>query len=222
MTWKNFTEKYQGLTLREKTIMLISGLIMIGFGSFSLILEPQYVAWQQQIISSDKILQTINVTQTQIEQIELKLNQELNRELKEEINQLKQRHQLILKNLSNQQLALVAKTEMADILKTLLQDNSELTLMALRSLEPQPILFTASSSDTEMKEKSPLLFKHTILLDVEGNYFAVVDFLQQIEQANAKILWQSVDYTVLEYPTALVKIEVFTLSTDKEFIGVSY
>jgi len=48
----------------------------------------------------------------------------------------------------------------------------------------------------------------------------VVKFLQQVEEQSEYLLWGDIDYVVKEYPDALVAFEVYTVSADKEFIGV--
>ena len=54
----------------------------------------------------------------------------------------------------------------------------------------------------------------------EGRYFAVRDFLARLEQLSDKLYWRSMAYHVKDYPTAEVTLEVYTLSTEKAFIGV--
>ncbi|HBY38437.1 MAG TPA: MSHA biogenesis protein MshJ, partial [Alteromonas sp.] len=54
----------------------------------------------------------------------------------------------------------------------------------------------------------------------EGRFFAVRDFLANLERLTNQIYWRSMAYEVSEYPNAQVTLEVYTLSTEKAFIGV--
>lgn len=63
------------------------------------------------------------------------------------------------------------------------------------------------------------LYKHSVKLAIEGEYFSIVDYLRSIEELPWKIYWQSLDYHVDAYPGARVVLEVYTLSTEKSLIG---
>ena len=222
MNLSDVSEKYQQLTTREKVLVLVTGLVVIVMLSFVLVVEPQLKSWQKQLKTNTSLMQTIKRTQTQISDIELALSKEMNGELKQQIVRLKGQQQSIKSKLINQELALVAKTEMVTVLKSLLKENNQLKLMGFGSTPPQPILFTIpNSASKESEQGTPLLYKHIVKIEVEGGYFSILRFIQQIERSNSSILWSSINYSVAEYPKANATVEVFTLSTDKEFIGVN-
>jgi MSHA biogenesis protein MshJ len=86
----------------------------------------------------------------------------------------------------------------------------------LRSIPPTPMLSTeAKGSDAELN-----LFRHGIMLTLEGEYFDIQRYLQKIESLQWQFYWKKFDYTVSEYPMAKVQLELYTLSTNKAFIGV--
>ncbi|NRA82778.1 MAG: type II secretion system protein M [Gammaproteobacteria bacterium] len=222
MNLSDVSEKYQQLTTREKVLVLVTGLVVIVMLSFFLVVEPQLNSWQKQLKINTSLMQKIKRTQTQIRDIELALSKEMNGELKQQIVRLKGQQQSIKSKLINQELALVAKTEMVTVLKSLLKENNQLKLMGFGSTPPQPILFTIpNSTSKESEQATPLLYKHIVKVEVEGGYFSILRFLQQIERSNSSILWGSINYSVAEYPKANATVKVFTLSTDKEFIGVN-
>ena len=64
------------------------------------------------------------------------------------------------------------------------------------------------------------LFQHGLLLVVEGDFFSIQNYLEEIESLEWRFYWKRFDYLVQEFPTAKVEIELYTLSTSKAFIGV--
>ena len=62
------------------------------------------------------------------------------------------------------------------------------------------------------------VFKHSVVIQLEGSYFDVVDYLSALENLSWKFYWSTLDYRVVKYPKAIVTLEVYTLSTGK---GVS-
>ena len=71
----------------------------------------------------------------------------------------------------------------------------------------------------EIKNKSVSnnigVFKNTVVIQLEGSYFDVVDYLSALESLSWKFYWSELDYRVIEYPKAIVTLEVYTLSTEK-------
>lgn len=64
------------------------------------------------------------------------------------------------------------------------------------------------------------LYRHGIKLSLQGNYFQLRDYLAQLQALKWKFYWQNFDYQLTEYPTSELHVEIYSLSTDKEFIGV--
>ena len=221
MTWQELTKKHQALSNREKGLILISGLVLVLFVGFTVLVEPQYDRWQAAVTSSEFKKDQIKQTDEQVLALEEQLNQEINGSIKREIAAFNQKNQTLIKELKARSLAMVSKSEMAQLLQTLLNENNELKLISFKSLPVQPISLESDAQeqdDTTAVQRA--LYQHGLAIEVEGRYFSILEFLEQIEQASDKILWQSVHYSVTEHPLATVSLEVYTLSTDKEFISV--
>jgi len=212
-------KRYVALTTREKTLVLLTGLTLLGFIANHLMLEPLYKSWRQSIKSGQATETTLAETQRQITEIEGVLATEMNQTLKQEIKALAYDKTEIEQQLQDRNLALVTKRDMILSLKSLLSENSDLKVMSFRSIAPEPIL--TEVAEGENPQPTPLLYKHAIVVNIEGKYFSILKFLQKIEQTSDNILWSGVKYSVLEHPKAAAKIEVYTLSTDREFIRVS-
>lgn len=71
---------------------------------------------------------------------------------------------------------------------------------------------------SESRSNNISVFKHTVVIRLEGGYFDMVDYLSALENLPWKFYWSELDYHVVEYPKAIVTLEVYTLSTGK---GVS-
>ena len=57
------------------------------------------------------------------------------------------------------------------------------------------------------------VFKHSVVVQVEGSYFDVIDYLSILENLSWKFYWSELDYRVVDHPKAIVTLEVYTLST---------
>lgn len=78
------------------------------------------------------------------------------------------------------------------------------------------------TSEKTNKNRSDLtnigVFKHAVVIQLEGSYFDVIDYLSALESLSWKFYWSELDYRVVNYPKAIVTLEVYTLSTG---VGVS-
>lgn len=89
-------------------------------------------------------------------------------------------------------------------------------------------MVNTASQSTQVKvlangdESKPALglYRHGIKLKLKGNYFALRDYLQQLEGLSWQFFWKDFHYKLMEYPNSELEIEIYSLSTKRVFIGV--
>jgi MSHA biogenesis protein MshJ len=59
-----------------------------------------------------------------------------------------------------------------------------------------------------------------VLIRVAGSYAELIQLMKEMENLKWKFYWESLDYTVKQYPDAEVEIRVFTLSSEEGLFGV--
>ena len=64
------------------------------------------------------------------------------------------------------------------------------------------------------------LYQHTIRMTLNGEYFQLRDYLKHLENSTWLFYWQQFNYRLIEYPVSELRIEIYTLSTEEEFVGV--
>ena len=65
------------------------------------------------------------------------------------------------------------------------------------------------------------LYSHGIKLTLQGDYFSILAFIKAVESMPDKLYWKRLDYRVESHPDALVELELYTLSVNKDFISVA-
>jgi MSHA biogenesis protein MshJ len=63
-------------------------------------------------------------------------------------------------------------------------------------------------------------YVHPVELVVEGNYLDVLAYLHALENLPWRFYWKILELQTTHYPTNRVRIELSTLSMDKDWIGV--
>ncbi len=199
------------LTLRERILILSAVLVVIGTLWQTLLLEP--------------LAQQANERRTELAALEERIGV-ANRGLEEQILQiaggsdvqrtriasLRDRIAEINAILGDHAAELIDPSEMAQVLEGVLREQSRLSLVQISNTSPESL----SASDDE---NAVTFYRHGLEIEVEGSYLACLEYLNAIEALPWRLYWQVLELDVLEYPRNRIRIEVSTLSLDKEWIG---
>jgi MSHA biogenesis protein MshJ len=121
---------------------------------------------------------------------------------------------------------LVDPKEMRLVLEELLRRQSGLKLVSATNLPAKPLVEgnaePAARKDDAAKSKSaePQLYRHTLVLTLEGSYLDCLAYLQAVERLPWHLYWSRLELTSDDYPRNDIVLELRTLSLDKEWIGV--
>jgi MSHA biogenesis protein MshJ len=217
--YKKLSIKFLKASLREQVLILCCGLIVITMMMYTLLLEPQLEKIVRVEKNSVGATQEITRLSAQVESLTNKLQDDPNQPIRERITTLEQKSQLLMTQLQSQTRNLVPANEMANVLEGVLSKSEGVTLIELESISPSPIILEPVE-ETEQEQPSTGLYRHGVKLVVQGSYFNIQTYLEKLEGLKWQFYWKKFDYIVDEYPLATVELEVYTLSTNKAFIGV--
>ncbi|MFT4993416.1 MAG: MSHA biogenesis protein MshJ [Paraglaciecola sp.] len=214
--YKKYNRQFLGISMREQVLFLLCGIAVVIGLMYSLLLESI-------MLENDKIERTLQVFESDIQNSDLTLASII-KDLENDPNKaLRQREQVLDgkidaldAQLQEQMVNLVPANKMPLLLETLLSSTKGLKVVEMRSIPPTVML----QSEVKKFDVGLKLFRHGISLTLEGKYFDIQRFLQKIESLQWQFYWNKFDYTVNKYPMAKVQLELYTLSTNKAFIGV--
>lgn len=207
-------DKFAALSTREKSLVLIAGVAVIIMVAFTFLIEPAFKKLEglNRDIGSAQAMQSS--LQAQQQAFEDALAKDPDLELRGQLAALKKRHQALEVKFAQQLEGLVLPSQMPTLIEQVFAQAKGLTLVEMASVAPVNVF----ADDPQMKDIA--LYQHGLRLQFEGSYFAVRDFLAALEQRNSQVYWRAMSYRVDEYPKAMVTLEVYTLSSEKAFIGV--
>lgn len=113
---------------------------------------------------------------------------------------------------------LVEPTEMAAILRTVLEQTRGLEFVGLEGLGAEPLV--ARKKGAEVDEDAPRAFRHGFRIRFKGSYLDTLAYLRALEALPWRFFWDGVSIDVTEHPQARASIVVYTLSLDRRWIGV--
>jgi MSHA biogenesis protein MshJ len=228
--WKEYCDKYLVLTPREQYMVLFTGLIAIIF-----IIHTFYVDDNASKIDKlDKqVMQITNENRrvkASISVLEGGLSKDPNSELNKQISQYKERLKKVDVNLLQLTSDLISPIQMRHALMQLLKTQKGVSLQSFQVIAAEPITFPKSTpavkdngnkkTDVDTNHEEVVLYRHAIKIKLSGSYFQLRDYLTQLEALSWKFFWQEFNYQLKEYPVSELEIEMYSLSTKREFIGV--
>ena len=134
--------------------------------------------------------------------------------------------------LSGLSQGLISAEQLPKVLQDVLQRTASVTLLQVRTLPATELqLATLESApaenananvnpNTRADARGAGVYKHGVLIRVAGGYSQLIQLMTEIEALQWKFYWESLDYTVKEYPNAEIDIRVFTLSSEEGLLGV--
>jgi MSHA biogenesis protein MshJ len=153
------------------------------------------------------------------------------RRILEEIQLVREQIDEIEKQMSSEIEGLVPPQAIVSVLEELLEATPGLRLVRLESEPPHRI----GAPDPSMGEANPngsppeseqsvagleTLYRHGVRLEIEGDFRSTLDYLERVEQSEWHLMWDSLDYRVEAYPTAIITIDFHTISHSEDWIGV--
>lgn len=215
MTYKDLHKKFLSFSERERILVLLSGLFLILFGGFVWLVEPVQIEIDKLTRDVQRQKSELGRLDNQILQVEADLTQDPNAPLHQRFSTLSGERDEVDIKLREQTVDLIPANKMPEVLERVLAKSKKLKVVEMKSIPPIRMMDINADSGEQVN-----LFQHGLLLVVEGDFFSIQNYLEEIESLEWRFYWKRFDYLVQEFPTAKVEIELYTLSTSKAFIGV--
>ena len=167
------------------------------------------------------------------------LNTDPDKAKKQQIRALKAQMLQIEGSLNRLSVGLIPADELPKLLKQVLQQTQSLRLQSIQTLPVSelslqgevivPEALDASATDTSESQnesddelntlETAGVFKHAVMMQLTGGYFETKQFVEALEGLPWRLYWDSLEYSVSNYPLAEIKLQVYTLSTDEGAFG---
>ncbi|MCI2282832.1 hypothetical protein L3081_04705 [Colwellia sp. MSW7] len=236
--WQEYSDNYLNLTPREQYLIILTGLVAIIFITFYFFIDANIVENRksvQQIVQLRASNQTLQITNTEMQEA---LQRDPNEDTKNQIAQYEAKLAKVDEKLLTLTSDLISPVQMRYALLDLLKLEKNVSLLSFELLGAQPLLSNLSSgsstspqnrsSDTSAAlslENNQLpagvnLYRHGFKIKLSGSYFDLQSYLSRLEQLSWKFFWQDFNFKLIEYPNSELEIQMYSLGTKKEFVGV--
>ena len=207
--WQAWADKLAALSQRERVLIMLTGVVLVGSIATYGWLDAAVVRLEQERLALSAAQRDLEIMDLENQGKQARLARDPDQNVRTQLAGVDEEIGKLDAALKAQTVDLIQAHEMPEVLEALLSRSANLHMVALTSLAPEPLM---------AGEQRINLFKHGIRLKLEGGYFDVYQYLKALEALPRHFYWKQFDYQVQEHPKAVVEMEIYTLSTSKEFI----
>ena len=210
---KQMPERFDQLAMRERALVAAAVLI-VTFMLWLVLVDDSIEANKQRatqaIANANSSIHAEIASQNELRELQARAPNDRLRERREALKEKLARIATLLEKTVSD---FVDPVQMPILLEEVFARHSDVKLLRVINLEPQPLQLENQSEPTGM-------YRHVLQLEMEGSYFEVMQFLADVESSRWGLRWRSIDYAVTDYPKARVMFEVETLSREPNVLGV--
>lgn len=228
-------EQFRARTLRERLILTFGAAACVFLLIDHLALQP--ISDQRKQIENSRLQVEAQIEALGAELASLTSVQpsDEDRQRADEIRQLEEQLAQIESRLAREVSALVPPEAIVALLEEILEQIPGLELIRVESQPPRRLgqaplddaatiarATATTSADTAaaIVQAGPRLFRHGLEIEVAGSYPATLEYVERLEASDWNLLWDRLELEVVKFPKARVRIDLHTISSDEEWIGV--
>lgn len=222
LNWKARIAALEARKVEERALLLAAGLALLAY-AWLVFFHDAMQATQQDMerritIASSQILEQ---TSRQAE-IESTFSSDPNNFALQRQRELREAAESVNSRLDQLYGTLISPQEMSLVLTSILQRETALELISLENLPSQALVTTEmlaadGSADADLNIQ---VFRHGLRMVFSGSFLETVRLLRSLEQLDSNFFWESLDFSVTAHPNASITLDVYTLSTERGWIGV--
>ena len=203
--------RIDAMTMRERALIFASALVAMLLGWYQFAMLPAMTNAKQAVAEIKALQDRIAAADEAVRTQAAALHVDAGASLTEQIDQARRRAAEIDMLIEARAREIVDPATMAKVLEDLLRSQHGLTLVRAHNLKAQQL--------AEGSDDAPL-YRHTLRLELEGPYLAVLEYLEKVEALPWRMFWQGIEIDAREFPRNRVRIDVSTLSFEEDWIGV--
>lgn len=227
-------QRFETLSLRERVLIVGTIAAVMLMGWYGLVFEP--LATRRTTLS-DEIVSLQQDVSAAADTIRTNGDNDAMRIAMERVRLLQASLAQVNGRLEIAQAGLIPPERMKEVIHDVLSRQRGLKLVSLKNQPVRSLLETlpqpaapapkpneadadqaAAAPGQAAQDQGP--FIHPVELVVEGSYLDVLAYLHALESLPWHFYWKTLEIETIKYPTNRVRIELSTLSMDKQWLGV--
>lgn len=218
-TFGGLVDRYRALNVRERALIAVT-LLVVTWAGWAATLGGYLEDTERQAAGSvSSVDQQLAAALAERARLQTAAAADPNERLVRERERLDAKLAAMNASLGDLLGRFVEPERMPALLEDVIRHHQGLTLKRIESLPAEPMDVSGPKAAGE-DSKPVWIYRHPLRLELEGRYFDVLAYLDELERGPWQFGWRQLDYQVEDYPRARVVLEIETLSREKGWIGV--
>lgn len=206
-------DAYRGLTEREQKLAVMTAHVIVGMLLIWIFLLPIWESAQAELKQKNELSAVNQRQQAHLERLQNSPVIDLNQPIRNELAEFQQQQSRLDSRIGALTNSLVSPEHMVTVLEQLLMQDKRLRLISLKNLPQTDVDLGEEYADVE-------LYRHGVRVKMTATYDSLVAYLKRLDSLPWKVYWQALEYRVDEYPNGELVLEIFTISTREDMLGV--
>jgi MSHA biogenesis protein MshJ len=198
-------ERVDAMELRQRIMLLAAGLIVVFYMADTFAIQPavaQQKTLRQAVGDWESKLDALRERTGILTAIPSDHASSAHSKMHARLTELESRIQ-------KQMGGLLAPAQAIKVLEQVLEQEQDLKLLKVNA-SSSPLGDNDVLTDSEQPHDTGIN-RYRMQLQLEGSYLATLRYLRALENLPWKFFWEGVEYEVIEYPTARITIDLYTL-----------
>lgn len=215
--WSELQSWFDGLSLRERALILTTVLAFILLPGYVLLIEPAMIEQQGLQMKVERLQSSNREKQQDIRTLEAQDNNSRNDQLASQINQLQSQLTELATQASDSSSQLMNGKQAVDMLQQLLADANSIHLLSLSKATASPFLL--KTPEPSKKTKLPPLYQHPLELALKGDTAKLIAFVEAVEALSQPLFIDQVQWIYGKGDQAELNLQLHSLSTSADWLG---
>lgn len=218
--YKKIEQWVDAFSLRERVLVFITLIVGVYF-FWSTVLFDYFLVGDVQIAKKvEELGQKKIMLAKQAESLSVAVSKDVRGEFQKRLQGLNEENKVLQEKVVEQLQQLVTPKDMIKIIKNIVYETKGLELITLESKGSKLLFDNKNQNKGAVVAPSLPIFDHGLQIEVIGEYFQILKFLENLESQQSKMLWGELSYEVMVYPKAKVSVFIHTLGLEEGWLGV--
>jgi MSHA biogenesis protein MshJ len=235
--WHNLARRYDRLSTREQALVAGLCLVLVYILADTLLLAPSAVKQKRAVQDIVQKRQEVQTLSGQVTALEARRAQDPETIARRRLGALQSQLSEMQVDIRKQSALLIAAERMPTVIERLLANHPRVELVELKALPRVVIDLDPNAKKGDSPEQSARtaagasggknadnlprgIYRYGLEISIRGGYLDLLGYLRAIEAYPEKFFWERVDLTAAEYPVTTLKIKLYTLSLDSQWMRV--
>ena len=206
---------YSKRSLRERVALLLGAFVALFLLFYFAAIQPYVRAGEESRRQISALKTAIALLTAREAELNARKSFDPDRDNRLRIEILEREADQLQQQLEANIVNLVSPQDMPGLLKDLLT-RKKLDLISLENLPPERLEISPQGTEAGA---APILYRHRLSMTFSGDYLTMLGYLRQLEQFPRAMVWEEVEIETTQYPDAIVRLKVYTLSLTEGWIG---